>query len=615
LKEPASSTHPLAIALLCAVAAAGMAAGARASSPASGTGQAGNLFLEVLSLGLEGYIHYDGPCLLRYRIKNPGPGRHVALGLSVVSTGKGLAKLSAFQITGGFTDVRQNLVLKAGEERLGQWILPVLREPYDPDVHLVLEARDEEGRIAAQAPMPRSNTGNPVVVLALDQEAAAPIRNAVLWRSGTEDPWYTPPEVALVLADLPRAWYVYRPARLVVLARSWAGLAKKEKEALEQWIAFGGTLVVVPQLCPDWQLEDLGDLTTDPTAGASLGAGRVMLAPTSAAGDAKRAVDDKVLRDWFNLTGLLRGYYDMTMPEISYAPLTQSYSMPSTLLLVLFILGIILLIGPVLHIVLARMRRREWAWAAVPAISLVLALGTYGVSTGIKGEGTVLEIHHVLKCFEGTDHATLSTYVRILASDRVHASLSLSAEHPVILTPSMYPDPFSGMSRAVPRILPDGLTLSGLDMPRWSYEDFTFLSSSRAVPLGLDFREEGVKVTNNSGLELRDLMVWTGKGWHAVKPRFTKGEKITVPWGGGEQSADMLKPSWTTGDAMKSMAGILASAMSPLPGNRDKVVVAAHCSPRGLPAVEMRPVPVKVLTDATCLWKSSVPPSISGGVR
>ena len=293
----------------------------------------------------------------------------------------------------------------------------------------------------------------------------------------------------------------------------------------------------------------------------------------------------------------------------------QSYSMPSTLVLVIFILGIIVLVGPVVHLLLARMRRREWAWAAVPILSLVLALGTYGLSTGIKGEGTVLEFHHVLKSYAGTDHAPLFTYTRVLSSDRVQASLSLSADHPLILTPSMYPDPFSSTSRAVPRILPDSLSLSGLGMPRWSYEDLTFLSSSRAVPLDMDVDANCVKVAHTSGLELRDLIVWTGEGWHAVKPRFANGEKVMVPWSGGAQSADMLKPAWMTADAMKSMAAVLAS---PWPGNKDqRVVVAAHCSPRGLPHVKLQPVPEKVLTDVTCMWlsKSSTSSFIPGGVR
>jgi len=616
LNRTSCITRPAAIALLCLIAAAGRADGAGVPAPLP-KGPAGGLHLEVLTLGLDGYIHYDGPCLLRYRIANRGPARDVVLGLALVSTGKVSVEAPALHMTGGFANVHRNLRLKAGEERTGQWILPVLREPYDPEQRIVLEARDHEGRILAQAPMPKSLTGNPVVVLAENQDAVTPIRNAVLWRSGAEESWYTPPEVALVLKDLPRAWYVYRAARLVILARSWGGLAAKERTALEQWVAFGGTLVVMPQLCPDWHLANFGDLTTDPTAGAFPGAGRVLLAPLPAPGEAQGRVDEKAFRDWLGMTGLLRTYYDMTMPEIGYAaaPLTQSYSMPNTLVLVLFILGIIVLVGPVVHIVLARMRRREWAWAAVPLLSLVLALGTYGLSLGIKGEGTVLEVHHVLKSFDGSDHAPLSTYARVLAADKVQASLSISADQPIILTPYLYPDPFSGMSLAEPTIMPDAVSLSGIGMPRWSYEDFTFLSVSRAVPLDIDHEERGVKITNTSGLELRDLMVWTGQGWHAVKARFMKGESVTVPWGGGSLSAEMLEPGWLTKDAMRTLARVLESAMVPLPGNRDRVVAAAHCSPRGLPDLAMRPEPVTMLTDVTCVWKSVGQNIVPGGVR
>jgi len=574
--------------------------------------------IKVLSVGLNGFVHYDGPCVIRFKVRNPGPARTVRLKLVLQLSDKGPLPVGQGEIFVGYKNAFKELKLKKGQVLKGKWVLPALMSTYAPDRRILLVASDESGRVVGRAMLPEFSQANPVAILTLSKEDARPIRNAVLWLSESDMTAGYHNDVALVSSCLPELWYEYNAARMVVLAMPWSGLGKVKQTALRRWVSFGGTLVIVPQLSPDWRNASWGDLFADSTGGARYGAGRVFLTPVKKDGVPLAQVEEKALRDWFNATGLFQSYFNVA-PVYSYpgtSPLVQAYMMPDTLFLILFIIGIIILVGPVVHLVLVRFRRREWAWIAVPGLSLVLALGTYGVSTGVKGEGTVLEVHHVLRNFSSGRESPVTTFTRMMSSEKQYTSIGFEGVHPVPGRTYSYPDVFGGAGKVAPVIRPDRVRLSNILMPRWSYEDLHFLSVIPTIPLDVQQGEGKISIANSSGMVLRDIMVFNGKGWVAVGPVLKPGQHIDVAGEHGPADPEMLEPHWDVEGGMESMARVLLSSITWYKKtSTHDIVVAAHCKPSGLPEVEMSPAPDSVYEITTCLWKESLPSPAGGGER
>ena len=260
--------------------------------------------IEVLSAGLDGYVDYSGPGVILYRINNPGPARKVHLEiLKFLKKGGGeeIAPLEPFESSGQFL---QYIDLKENQTIEGRWIVPEIRPSYSPDAELFLVVRDSGGRVLGRAALPAIKQSNPIVILTLDPQTVTTIQNAILWKSDAGTLAMMRPEIALVTDHPPAIWYEYDPARLVVLARPWCGMGKEEKTALKRWVTFGGTMVVVPQACPDWKRIAEGSTLQEGAGACAFGAGRIFIAPAGKDSAAGGAVDEKALREWLTMTGL-----------------------------------------------------------------------------------------------------------------------------------------------------------------------------------------------------------------------------------------------------------------------------------------------------------------------
>src|SRR5205085_5045297 len=62
-----------------------------------------------------------------------------------------------------------------------------------------------------------------------------------------------------------------------------------------------------------------------------------------------------------------------------------SLGLPSVGVLFCFLVGYILVIGPLNYLLLRRLRRLEWAWLTVPLTVLIFAGGLYVVGFGLRG--------------------------------------------------------------------------------------------------------------------------------------------------------------------------------------------------------------------------------------
>lgn len=241
---------------------------------------------------------------------------------------------------------------------------------------------------------------------------------------------------------LPEQWWGYESAGVVVLTRwSETYLRPAQEQALEQWVQFGGTVVLLMGAAPDsWK----GGLMDRLLPGKVRGSERIRVRdgefmrlrdrnePTTAK-DLITAVvepdsDCEVLGDLDGLPLVMRARRGngkvvavaldaQTNPEllsrwfmpmwrelIPYASLTSSEITarsdlrnnlpivsaraarpPNIFLILLLLVAYVISVGPMNFRMLSRRRKLEWAWVTVPVIVLVFSLLIYGLGVLTKG--------------------------------------------------------------------------------------------------------------------------------------------------------------------------------------------------------------------------------------
>lgn len=146
-------------------------------------------------------------------------------------------------------------------------------------------------------------------------------------------------------------------------------------EAATEWVESGGRVVLDSAVAPpDMSGDDLRATGVDGVTIGRSGSGWVML------------VDGLETRDADDLGRILRptpidftnspegGMVDQT-GLITAASDAGSRTVPSLPWLLFAILGFAFVVGPVNFIVLSRMRKRDWAWVTIPAISMLAVAG------------------------------------------------------------------------------------------------------------------------------------------------------------------------------------------------------------------------------------------------
>ncbi len=105
-----------------------------------------------------------------------------------------------------------------------------------------------------------------------------------------------------------------------------------------------------------------------------------------------------------------------------------SLSLPSTTTLLLFLMGYVLVIGPLNYIVLRRLRRLEWAWLTVPAIVLLFAGGLYVVGLGLRGAQAQLNQAAVVQSAEGQSRGFATAFVGLFSPRRATYTAGFPAD-------------------------------------------------------------------------------------------------------------------------------------------------------------------------------------------
>ena len=107
------------------------------------------------------------------------------------------------------------------------------------------------------------------------------------------------------------------------------------------------------------------------------------------------------------------------------------------------ILGLyILLVGPINYLVLRRLGHREWAWATIPALIAIFAIGAYGFGASLRGSSIIVNEVALVRGAPGTTEGTAQVYVGVFSPTR--GTYQLRFPSGALLSPPIIGDTFGG---------------------------------------------------------------------------------------------------------------------------------------------------------------------------
>lgn len=257
-----------------------------------------------------------------------------------------------------------------------------------------------------------------------------------------------------------------------------ADWSDEQRAALGLWVRLGGQLVVSGGANAEFTAPGLADLLPvsitglesdvpltslkrfvpqDPLPeGSSTTVSRFMLQPGAVALDDAQllttrpvgngqviftAFDVSVLRAW---TGEPELWEDVLEPAALFAPAAAfrwqnsnllptvlqlpALNLPSFWVLVLYIAGYILVVGPLNFLVLRRLKRIDLAWLTIPATVLLFVAGTYGASFLLRGIRPQVFQASVVQGFEGAEQGQATVFLGIFSPQRNTYELTFPAE-------------------------------------------------------------------------------------------------------------------------------------------------------------------------------------------
>ncbi len=574
------------------------------------------IVVKIERIGLEGHVSQEAPTVVEFQLDNRGSARQVHLELHEWPVP--IYNSWASSLVGGATTL--TLQLRANDQSKHRWILPRVGYAHhmDPGAELLRVVRAEDDEVLGVGTMPDfKNADRHVAVIASSEDVGLDVQQSINRADMSQGGFSGRYSVALILQSPPDIWYEWDSTAAVILARPWSGLTAPEQTALSRHVVYGDTLHILPQYCDDWRSIPIAADAVPGDLPRYTGAGKIFVAQaTSEDPSVSRSVwFTRTLPNWNNH----RPAWNAMQPR-----LTLTYTMPDAALMIGIIALIIVLIGPVAHLVLIRLKKREMAWVVLPLLSLVLAGCMYVVASSVKGEESALETHHLVQNYVGTDHAVVTTGIRLQSASAGVLDLQVEAEHPYVSS-NYFPHQMLGRGPGTITIKEQSFAATEIPMHRFSSQDFHFTAPATPVPIELAAPDpNSVTISNTSGAPYTNLYLKRPHGWVELADRLEAG--ATRSWkdlGPGVESHDLLEVEYDSVEAM-NLSGLLGTASyrtDEFQTTFEATLLVAGCKASGLPAPKISPAPAFEKSQTFCAWflppavpEPALPPT-SGGVR
>ena len=105
-----------------------------------------------------------------------------------------------------------------------------------------------------------------------------------------------------------------------------------------------------------------------------------------------------------------------------------SLNLPSTGVVLAFLLLYVLVIGPINYLALRRLRRLEWAWLSIPLVVLLFSCGLYAVGAGLRGGQSQLSQAAIVQGAEGQPRAFATGFIGLFSPRRASYTVGFPAQ-------------------------------------------------------------------------------------------------------------------------------------------------------------------------------------------
>ena len=159
-----------------------------------------------------------------------------------------------------------------------------------------------------------------------------------------------------------------------------------------------------------------------------------------------------------------------------------SLELPSIRWLAILLGVYILLVGPVNYLVLRRLRRLERAWVSIPVLTFVFAGCAFGVGYGLRGNDVILNQVSTIQRTAAGSPALIRTYVGVFSPAR--STYSLQVQDGALVAPLVSePDRFGGPFEATGMTILNGepALVRDLGINQWAMQSF---QAERYAPSG-----------------------------------------------------------------------------------------------------------------------------------
>jgi hypothetical protein len=150
--------------------------------------------------------------------------------------------------------------------------------------------------------------------------------------------------------------------------------------------------------------------------------------------------------------------------------------LPSIRWLALLLGVYILLVGPVNYLLLRRLRRLDWAWVTIPALTMAFSIGGFGIGYGLRGGDLILNQISIIPLAPGSERTLARSYVGLFSPTR--GDYDMRIDSGALVSPlylSYRPDPWTSTgdtTGGLDVLQGDPVILRGLGINQWAMQTF-----------------------------------------------------------------------------------------------------------------------------------------------
>lgn len=169
----------------------------------------------------------------------------------------------------------------------------------------------------------------------------------------------------------------------------------------------------------------------------------------------------------------------------------------------------VLIIGPGLYLLLRRLDRQAWGWVAIPAVTLLFSLGTYGYGLRLRGNDIILNQLTVIEPSAG--RSFVRSYAGIFSPISTSYDIDTSAE---ALFRPLGNVGFAGapVTASDTSFVQSGAGVRGLSVAQWAMNSFVAEQMIDGAPLSAELKISGTTlrgtVRNDGQRPLHDLVLF-----------------------------------------------------------------------------------------------------------